>query len=198
MQDYNRKTQDVSATYCISSQLSFALSILEHDFWGPRTQTRTSAPRLGDPTDLLIHLPNHKIMNWSSIRQTDFANTITLGSSNSSVTRNRQPSHAGRRRSTVLMNLQLNDPSLPSPGEMVNEPHYRTASPGSLTDSPIIPSGDPQHFRAPSLGEIHQEIEQEQEAQVVRYFCGYSRYILGIGIDCTRCGGPSGLQQVVF
>lgn len=32
-------------------------------------------------------------------------------------------------------------------------------------------TGDPHHFRAPSLGEIHQEIEQEQEAQVVR--CPY-------------------------
>ncbi|KAK0118283.1 hypothetical protein ONS95_012580 [Cadophora gregata] len=94
-----------------------------------------------------------------------------LGSSSGSITRNRQPSHAGRRRSTVLMNLQLNDPSLPAPGEMVHEPHvsgYRTSSPHSLTGSPIISSGDPHHFRAPSLGEIHQEIEQEQEAQVNR------------------------------
>ncbi|KAK0123352.1 hypothetical protein ONS96_010345 [Cadophora gregata f. sp. sojae] len=92
-------------------------------------------------------------------------------SSSGSITRNRQPSHAGRRRSTVLMNLQLNDPSLPAPGEMVHEPHvsgYRTSSPHSLTGSPIISSGDPHHFRAPSLGEIHQEIEQEQEAQVNR------------------------------
>ncbi|KAG4435666.1 hypothetical protein IFR05_008861 [Cadophora sp. M221] len=92
-------------------------------------------------------------------------------SSSSSITRNRQPSHAGRRRSTVLMNLQLNDPSLPSPGEMVNESHvsgYRTSSPHSLTGSPIMATGDPHHFRAPSLGEIHQEIEQEQEAQVNR------------------------------
>ncbi|KAL2061620.1 hypothetical protein VTL71DRAFT_6997 [Oculimacula yallundae] len=90
-------------------------------------------------------------------------------SSSSSITRTRQSSHTGRRRSTVLMNLQLNDPSLPSPGEMVNEPHisHRTASPHSLTGSPIIPTGDP-HHRAPSLGEIHQEIEQEQEAQVNR------------------------------
>jgi len=69
------------------------------------------------------------------------------------------------------MNLQLNDPSLPSPGEMVNESHvsgYRTSSPHSLTGSPIMATGDPHHFRAPSLGEIHQEIEQEQEAQVNR------------------------------
>ncbi|TVY81770.1 hypothetical protein LSUE1_G004197 [Lachnellula suecica] len=92
--------------------------------------------------------------------------------SSSATSRNRQTSHAGgRRRSTVLMNLQMNDPSLPPPGEMIGEGHaaaYRTTSPPSNTGSPIIPSGDPHHNRAPSLGEIHQEIEQEQEAQVNR------------------------------
>jgi hypothetical protein len=69
------------------------------------------------------------------------------------------------------MNLQLNDPSVPAPGEMINEgqmPSYRTTSPQSLSGSPIISTGDPHHNRAPSLGEIHQELEQEQEAQVVR------------------------------
>jgi len=69
------------------------------------------------------------------------------------------------------MNLQLNDPNLPSPGEMITEGHstsYRTASPQSLTASPTIASGDPHHYRTPSLGEIHQELEQEQEAQVNR------------------------------
>jgi hypothetical protein len=68
------------------------------------------------------------------------------------------------------MNLQLNDPNLPPPGELVNEGHmssFRTTSPHSLGGSPIIHSGDPHHNRAPSLGEIHQELEQEQEAQVV-------------------------------
>ncbi|CZT08216.1 uncharacterized protein RAG0_13364 [Rhynchosporium agropyri] len=92
-------------------------------------------------------------------------------SSSGSITRTRQSSHAGRRRSTVLMNLQLHDPALPSPGEMVNDHHassHRTSSPHSLTNSPIITSGDPHHYRAASLGEIHQEIEQEQEAQVNR------------------------------
>jgi len=69
------------------------------------------------------------------------------------------------------MNLQLNDPSLPAPGEMINEGQvasYRSASPHSMTHSPIIPGGDLHHFRTPSLGEIHQELEQEQEAQVNR------------------------------
>jgi hypothetical protein len=96
---------------------------------------------------------------------------LSAGSPISAATRNRQLSHTGRRRSNVIMNLQLNDPSVPGPGEMVNETHlssYSTASPSSLSGSPIISSGDPHHLRNPSLGEIHQELEQEQEAQVVR------------------------------
>lgn len=75
------------------------------------------------------------------------------------------------------MNLQLNDPTLPPPGEIVSEEQpapYRTASPQPI-GSPM--TGDPHHLhlRTPSLGEIHQELEQEQEAQVVRYFyeCPY-------------------------
>lgn len=31
-----------------------------------------------------------------------------------------------------------------------------------------VAMGDPHHQRAPSLGELYQELEQEQEAQVVR------------------------------
>lgn len=65
------------------------------------------------------------------------------------------------------MNLALNDPSLPSPGEMVNE-GYASSYPHSISGSPVIATGDPHHNRAPSLGEIHQELEQEQEAQVNR------------------------------
>ncbi|RDW79778.1 hypothetical protein BP6252_04416 [Coleophoma cylindrospora] len=89
----------------------------------------------------------------------------------SGASRNRPPSQSGRRRSNVLMNLQLNDPNLPGPGEMINEEQatsFRTASPQSIGGSPIISTGDPHHNRAPSLGEIHQELEQEQEAQVNR------------------------------
>lgn len=41
----------------------------------------------------------------------------------------------------------------------------------SIGESPILAAsstGDPHHHhRAPSLGELHQELEQEQEAQVV-------------------------------
>lgn len=61
-----------------------------------------------------------------------------------------------------MMNLQLNDPSVPGPGEMVHE----RSSPQPLSGSPLL--ADPHHHRAPSLGELHQELEAEQEAHVVR------------------------------
>jgi hypothetical protein len=86
--------------------------------------------------------------------------------SGSSPGQSRSSPQAGRRRSTVLMNLQLNDPSVPAPGEMVHDqsPQQRLSpqlGPGS-------PFADPHHHRAPSLGELHQELEAEQEAHVNR------------------------------
>ncbi|EFQ33180.1 uncharacterized protein GLRG_08324 [Colletotrichum graminicola M1.001] len=96
-------------------------------------------------------------------------------SSSGSLSRSRQSPNAGRRRSTVLMNLQLNDPTLPGPGEMVADNQHAhsggatTASPQPMAISPmIVPGGHPHHNRAPSLGELHQELEAEQEAQVNR------------------------------
>ncbi|OLN97608.1 hypothetical protein CCHL11_01245 [Colletotrichum chlorophyti] len=96
-------------------------------------------------------------------------------SSSGSLSRSRQSPSAGRRRSTVLMNLQLNDPSLPGPGEMVPDNQHgqaggaTTASPQPIASSPLmIAGGDAHHNRAPSLGELHQELEAEQEAQVNR------------------------------
>ncbi|KAL9114514.1 MAG: hypothetical protein Q9227_001595 [Pyrenula ochraceoflavens] len=87
-----------------------------------------------------------------------------------------RPSRASeRRRSNVAMNLNLNDPSLPGPGELASGDHrtslgqgFRTSSPTSIGPNTAIASGDPHHQRTPSLGELHQELEQEQEAQVNR------------------------------
>ena len=74
-----------------------------------------------------------------------------------------------RRRSNAF--LSSYDPALPGPGELhlgdVRSPTsyaFRTASPQGL-GSPIM--GPHHRDRAPSLGELHQELEQEQEAQVV-------------------------------
>lgn len=89
--------------------------------------------------------------------------------SSSSLSRQRHSPQAGRRRSAVLMNLQLNDPALPAPGEMVSDASaHRTMSPQPLSLSPLLTGRDPHHNRAPSLGELHQELEAEQEAQVNR------------------------------
>lgn len=91
------------------------------------------------------------------------------GSSSSLSRQVTTSSNHGRRRSQVLMNLQLNDPSLPGPGEMVQESRGSVTSPGATSTSPLmLAGGDPHHNRAPSLGELHQELEAEQEAQVNR------------------------------
>lgn len=110
--------------------------------------------------------------------------SLAAAASINAAERNRQSSSNGqaspqsarvteRRQSTLAMNLNLNDPSLPGPGELAaSDPRASaTNSPGhaSHRNSFHIHSsgGDPHHQRAPSLGEIHQEMEQEQEAQVV-------------------------------
>ncbi|KAH8725571.1 hypothetical protein GQ44DRAFT_739419 [Phaeosphaeriaceae sp. PMI808] len=63
-----------------------------------------------------------------------------------------------RRRSSIRINLNLNDPGLPAPGEMQRSPSTRSRG---------LPQS-PHHERAPSLGDLHQELEYEQEGQVVR------------------------------
>ncbi|KAG6090591.1 hypothetical protein E4U30_007718 [Claviceps sp. LM220 group G6] len=88
-------------------------------------------------------------------------------SSSSSLPRISSSPNNNRRRSTVLTNLQLNDPSVPGPGEMVHERSaYNSYSPQPLSGSPLM--ADPHHHRAPSLGELHQELEAEQEGHVNR------------------------------
>ncbi|KAL2008758.1 hypothetical protein VTN00DRAFT_6952 [Thermoascus crustaceus] len=101
--------------------------------------------------------------------------SLSRQSSRSSPRTTGGPSVSERRRSAVGMSLSLNDPSVPGPGELPSSDRrssignaFRTASPTSIGGSPTIATGDPHHQRAPSLGEIHQELEQEQEAQVNR------------------------------
>ncbi|KAJ5223860.1 hypothetical protein N7468_008402 [Penicillium chermesinum] len=89
-----------------------------------------------------------------------------------------QGSVSERRRSITSMNLNQNEAAGSGAGNQGESPWsdhrssigqaYRTASPTSHASSPIFATADPHHQRAPSLGEIHQELEQEQEAQVNR------------------------------
>ncbi|CCU76979.1 hypothetical protein BGHDH14_bgh04821 [Blumeria hordei DH14] len=85
-----------------------------------------------------------------------------------SSTRNKEPSISltNRRRSAIMANLQLNDPTIPAPGEMISED-----SPFPNSQTTTSPTFLPRSFhgeRVPSLGQIHQSIEEEQEAQVNR------------------------------
>ncbi|KAJ5319803.1 hypothetical protein PENANT_c026G11365 [Penicillium antarcticum] len=79
-----------------------------------------------------------------------------------------------RRRSAAGINLNLSEMPANN-GDAVPSDHrssighaFRTTSPSSHGSSPVFATADPHHQRAPSLGELHQELEQEQEAQVNR------------------------------
>jgi len=98
--------------------------------------------------------------------------TDSPGSSNSPLSPRTASPSADRRRSQVLMNLQIADPTMPSPGELVSDNqhnNYQTSNSHPISSSPrLIASGTPHHNRTPSLGELHQELENEQEFQVNR------------------------------
>ncbi|KAH9844960.1 hypothetical protein Tdes44962_MAKER07009 [Teratosphaeria destructans] len=86
--------------------------------------------------------------------------------SNASPIRNNH--HAlERRRSSLMNNLTMNDPTIPAPGEL--QTSSSNGSPRQGRRSFALPNtADPHHHRQPSLGELHQELENEQEAQVNR------------------------------
>lgn len=103
--------------------------------------------------------------SWERV-STAWASLLT-GPGSSSSSHSRPPT--GRRRSQVLMNLQMNDPTLPGPGEMASD------QPQFTSGSPLLShSGNPHHDRAPSLGSLHQDMEAEQEAQVVSHHTQYT------------------------
>ena len=139
----------------------------------PRNESPTRSPRSASISLQAAATMNAGLQHEPTRRTTPSGNFYGLdlsnrkpGSSSSSLSRHRSSPQAGRRRSAVLMNLQLNDPSIPAPGEMVSEESgLTTASPRPISGSPLL--ADPHHHRAPSLGELHQELEAEQEAHVV-------------------------------
>lgn len=73
-----------------------------------------------------------------------------------------------RRRSSLLNNISLNDPTIPGPGELQQVSGSNTSSRRMSRRSFAMATADPHHQRQPSLGELHQELENEQEAQVNR------------------------------
>ncbi|KAK8159617.1 hypothetical protein IWX90DRAFT_389710 [Phyllosticta citrichinensis] len=103
------------------------------------------------PTGPAHHAPH-------SIQVAAMLNANEERRSSSSSQRNSNP--AARRPSSVRMQLNLMDPNLPQPSEIQMSPSLHSHRPSWPTS--------PHHQRAPSLGEIHQELESEQEAQVNR------------------------------
>ncbi|KAL2850556.1 hypothetical protein BJY01DRAFT_129662 [Aspergillus pseudoustus] len=81
-----------------------------------------------------------------------------------------------RRSGNLNLNIGNNGHNEPSTGDIPASSDHRssishgirTSSPSNIGGSPVIGTGDPHHQRTPSLGELHQELEQEQEAQVNR------------------------------
>jgi uncharacterized small protein (DUF1192 family) len=91
------------------------------------------------------------------------------------------------------MNLQIADPSVPAPGEMVSDSQsssYQTPGHFPFSSSPrLIPTGIPHHNRTLSLGELHQELENEQEKQVNRLLAEISR--LQAQLERQNMGQPA-------
>ncbi|MCJ1278266.1 hypothetical protein MMC21_006081 [Puttea exsequens] len=122
------------------------------------------------------HSPSPRASNASLAAAASINAGIQHGESRrSSIASNRgrpspQIGHVERRRSNAFLNSF--DPALPGPGELQSTDRsstnlaYRTASPQGGHGSPIMAPRF--RDRAPSLGELHQELEQEQEAQVNR------------------------------
>lgn len=132
----------------------------------PTASTMANAPPTNSPSPRpSIHsLAAAATMNATERRSSQGTGSPQLGRRSSE-----------RRRSQVLLNLSLNDPTIPAPGELSSTDRrvsfgtsFSSMSPANLGGRSTIATGDPHHHRQPSLGDIHNELEQEQEAQVNR------------------------------
>jgi hypothetical protein len=112
----------------------------------PRSMSQSSS----SPTVPASHTPPHSLAAAATMNAGIHTEDLRRQSSGSM----RREVERARRRSSIRMNLNLNDPGLPAPGEM------QTGRSGQWPHSP-------HHERTPSLGELHQELEYEQEGQVV-------------------------------
>lgn len=97
------------------------------------------------PDNMTATTETHPSPHSPSLSSLQAAAAINAGMRNSNSPR---ASATQRRRSSLMTNLHLNDAQMPGPGEMQDPNHH--------------------HHRAPSLGQMHQELENEQEHQVNR------------------------------
>lgn len=128
------------------------------------------------PSATLPNMNNGSANNHSNIIATDLPHRPSHSHRSSMSGSERRRSRTG---SSSILNNGHNSASDSAPGEPTTTPHdhhrssfghngLRTSSPlSNVGGNPTVATGDPHHQRAPSLGELHQELEQEQEAQVV-------------------------------
>ncbi|KAL4933453.1 uncharacterized protein BDV17DRAFT_110197 [Aspergillus undulatus] len=141
-------------------------------------QRRTFSSLLDAPTQTLPSTGSGPANSTSSSLNNNHTNTMT-----SELSRRHHPISGSERRRSGNLNLNSNSNGsytsesgageIPSPSDHRSSFGHghnglRTSSPSNLGGSPVIGTGDPHHQRTPSLGELHQELEQEQEAQVNR------------------------------
>lgn len=128
------------------------------------------------PSAALPNMNNGSSNNHSNIIATDLPHRPSHSHRSSMSGSERRRSRTG---SSSILNNGHTNASDSAPGEPTTTPHdhhrssfghngLRTSSPlSNVGGNPTVATGDPHHQRAPSLGELHQELEQEQEAQVV-------------------------------
>lgn len=134
----------------------------------PRSPSISHRPRRISISDAASHGYGPPSPRSPSLSSLQAAATINAGlqrsPSSASPARN---TGLERRRSSLMNNLSLNDPSVPAPGEM--QTNSANGSPRMGRRSIAMgPTADPHHARQPSLGELHQELEAETEGQVNR------------------------------
>lgn len=134
----------------------------------PRSMA-TASPNLRRESSVSPRPSMHSLAATATMNATERRSSTSRGSPRLDRTL------SNRRRSQITLNLNLNDPALPAPGELSSSDRrpsigntFSSFSPGSIAGRTTIATGDPNHHRQPSLGDIHNELEQEQEAQVNR------------------------------
>ncbi|KAL5051465.1 hypothetical protein BDW71DRAFT_171119 [Aspergillus fruticulosus] len=135
----------------------------------PPSRSASASPRQRRTlSSLLDAIPSAGANSTSSSLNNNHSNSSTM---TSELPHRHHPISVSERRRSGNMNVN-------SSSNRYNEPigDNPSASPsdGPRTNvfnsavNPVSGFGDPHHHRAPSLGELHQELEQEQEAQVNR------------------------------
>ncbi|TLD38355.1 Protein transport protein [Venturia nashicola] len=123
----------------------------------PSTATSPTMANTDEPPSHPLHSPSSHSLAAAAALNAGLHNEDLRNSSNGSLRNPRRE----RRRSSIRMSLNFNDPAMPGPGEL-------QMSPGTSRSNSNAWPANPSHQRNPSLGELHQELESEQENQVNR------------------------------